>query len=217
VRSEDWQKAIDQFTKAAAVENTAEVQAGLANAKKKLAEEAAAAGAKKEVAALVADAKAAEKAADWAKALDLYTKANEIASSKELLAGIARAKEKIADAAAAADKKKEYTKWMTDGDAAGAAGDWQEALDDYTKAAAIDNTAEAKAAIAKAKKKVAEGPPATGKKVDYASLMADGNAAGKAGDWQKALDLFTKAQGLQNTAEVRAAIANAKKKLAAGN
>ena len=221
-RAGDWKRALDAYTKAAAVNNTAEVQASIANARKHLADaaaaSAAASGKMAEYAKFAGEGDTAARAGDWKRALDAYTKAAAINNTAEVQASIANARSHLADAAnaaAAADKHAQYVKLMSDGDAAGSAGDWNKALDLYTRAAAIENTREVQADIAKAKKKIADAavPPPVGKKVDYTSLMADGLAAGKANDWQKALDCFTQAQTLNDTPDVRSAIANAKKRL----
>ena len=267
-QSGDWQKSLDAHTRAAAIMNTPDAQAGLSLAKKRLAErqqqdqqklydaamaEAAAhAGAglwqealdayrtayglqktkeavagitnatkmlndaqynKKQYDKAMADAAATARAGDWQKALNAYQQAAAIDSTPEAKAGADLARKKLADAAAA-DNKKEYARLMAEADTAARAGNWQKVLDASTRAAAIDNTPEVQADIANAKKKMAETASAADKKKEYAKFMAEGDAAAKAGEWQKALDALTKAAAIDNTPEVRADIANAKKKLA---
>ncbi|MDD4890004.1 MAG: hypothetical protein PHU85_08745, partial [Phycisphaerae bacterium] len=213
-RREDWQEALDNYTKAAALDNTSEAQAGIALAKKKLADAAVGADKKKQYTALIDQAEAAVKAQNWQLALDLYTKASAIDDTREAQAGIAKAKQKLADAAAGADKKREFAKLMTDANAAAQAQNWQQALDLFTKADAIDRTPETRAGIALAKQKLADAAGAADKKRELAKLLADAAAAGQAGDWQKAVDLYTKAAAIENTLAVQAALANAKQKLA---
>jgi tetratricopeptide (TPR) repeat protein len=219
----DWQKALALLTQAAAIDNTPEAQADIAAARKKLADAAAAAsataGAKQEYGKLIVEANAAAKTADWQKALDAYTKAAAIDNTPQIQAAIANAKKKLTDAAAAAsaapaaEAKREYTKLMADATAAFRAGDWQKSLDTYTKAAAIDNTPQAQAGIAAAKKKLADAATDQEKDKLYGQAMAAAKAAADANDWQKALDAYTKAYDLKKTNEAKAGMAAAKKKL----
>ena len=265
IQAGDWQKALDAFARAAAVENTPEAANGIATARRKLAE---AQSNTKLYDAAMADAKAAGLAGDWQKALDAYTRASGIASTADAQAGAAMAKKHLAelqqheqnklhddamaDAAGhvrtgqwqealdayrkayglqktkeamagitnatkmlndAQYNKKQYDKALADAAASAQAGDWQKALHAYQQAAAIDGTAEAKAGAALAGKKLAETAAADTKK-EYARLARDGDAAARAGDWQKALDAYAKAAAIENTPEMQADIANAKKKLA---
>jgi len=218
----DWQKALDSYTKAAAVDNTPAVQSNIANARTKLASASAAATAatdrKKQYDGLMADGDTAAKANDWQKALDSYTKAAALDNTSQAQAGVANARRQLATAsaaAAAAEKKKQYDSLMADAAAAGKTGDWQKALDTYTKAAALDNTPEVKTAIADARKQLADVATAAAKTKQYTQFMADGDTAAKANSWQRALDAYTKAAALDNTPAVQTAIANAKAKLAA--
>jgi len=213
VQAGDWQKALNAYQQAGAIDRTPDAKAGADLAKKKLAA-ASAADQKKEYARLMTEADTAARAGDWQKALDAYTRAAAIDNTPEAQAEIANAKKKLAEAASAADQKKEYARLMREGDALARAGNWQKALDAYTRAAAIDNTPEAQAEIANAKKKLAEAASVADQKKEYTRLMREGDAAAKAGDWQKALDAYTRASEIDNTAEARKGVTNARKELA---
>ncbi|MFI5380428.1 MAG: hypothetical protein ACHRHE_14110 [Tepidisphaerales bacterium] len=225
-KANDWQRALDAYTKAAAIDNTAVVQANVANAKKKVADAAAAtadaAGRKKQYDGLMADGTMAATAGDWAKALDAFTRAAAIDNTALAQAGVSNARKQLmaaTAAAAAAEKKKQYDGLMAGGAAAVTAGDWQKALDAYTKASLVDNTAEVKAAIANARKKIADAATAAtaaeARKKQYAQFMTEGDAAARGSLWQKALDAYTKAATIDNTAEAQAGITNARNKVAA--
>ncbi len=214
IQTGNWAQALAAFTRAAAIENTREAAAGIAAARRKLADMQA------ETAvydAALAEAKTAAAAGDWQKALDAYTRAAAIDSTPQAQTGIANAKKKLADAAAAgtasAGAKREYARFMAEGGAAAGAGEWQKALDAYTRAAAIDSTPQAQAGIANAKKKLADAAADRDKAKPYDRAMADAKAAADADDWKKALDAYAKAYELKKTDEAKAGIAQAKKKL----
>ena len=218
VKAADWWRAQAAYQRAAAIDPTDEAKADVDLAKKQIAEAAAAADKKREYDRLRAEGAAWGKAGQWQKTVEAYMKAAAVDNTPEVQADIAAARKKQTEAAAVADKKKEYTRLMTEADAAAKAGEWQKALDVLTKAAAIDNTREVQADIANAKKKLAEAATAAAaasdKKKEYTRLMAEGDAAAKAGEWQKALDAYTKAAAVDNTAEAKAGVEQAKKKLA---
>jgi tetratricopeptide (TPR) repeat protein len=225
----DWRRALGSYTKAAAVDDTPEVRAAIAGAQKKItdADTAAAAAAeqKRQYNQLLTAGEAAAKSGDWQKALDAYTKVAALDNTPQAQAGIKNATKKLADAAAtaaaAADKKKQYDALLADGAAAARTGDWQKAMDAFTKAAAINNTPEVKTALAAARKQMADTAAASAvadaKKKEYTRQMIAGDAAARTNSWQKALDAYTRAAALDNTPEVEAGIANARKKLAGAN
>jgi tetratricopeptide (TPR) repeat protein len=221
-RARDWQKALNAYQQATAVDATAEAKAGADRARQQLAAEAAA-DKKKQYAQFMKDGDAAAKREDWRKALGSYTKAAALDNTADVQAAMAGVQKKITDAetaaATAAEQKRQYEQFMDSGDAAGKSGDWQKALDAYTKAAGLNNTALAQAGVRNATKKLADAAAAAAaaadKKKQYDGLMADGAAAALAGDWRKALDTYTKAASINNTTEVKAALADARKQLAA--
>jgi tetratricopeptide (TPR) repeat protein len=220
-RTNDWQKALDAYTKAAAIDNTREAQTGIDTAKRRLATAAAASRAaaeeKKQFDDLMAQAAAAAQSNDWQKAVDTYAKAQDIDNTPEVRTALTNARRQLAairSAAAAADaKKRQYTQFMTAGDNAARANDWQKAIDNYTKAQAIDNTPEVQSDLDNAKKKLADASAAADKKREYDKLIREGDAEGKSGDWLAAIDKYKDAAAVDNTAAVQSKITNATNKL----
>ena len=208
LRSGDWVRALDACQQAVEIDPTDEAKAALALARRKIAEQQQAA--KKAYADAMAEAKAAVQAGAWQKAHDAFTRAAAIDNTPEAAGGVAAARRKLSEIQA---NTKLYDAAMADAKAAALSGDWQKALNAYQQAAAIDGTSAAKAGADLARRKLADAAAAADKKKEYAKLVADGGAAAKARDWQKALDAFTKAAAIDNTPEAQADIANAKKRL----
>ncbi|MCY2932440.1 MAG: hypothetical protein NTV86_23685, partial [Planctomycetota bacterium] len=142
--AEKWQQALTAYTQAAGIENTAEAQAGIANAKAKLAEASANTGAHKQYLEALAAAKAATAAKDWPTAIAAWKKVQGIENTREAQDGLAKA---INGA---------YAQSMTEAKAAVRAKQWQTALDAFTAANNFKPTDEAKAGIAAMKKKLGQ-------------------------------------------------------------
>jgi hypothetical protein len=89
---------------------------------------------------------------------------------------------------------------------------WQEALDAYKRAAAVQLTKEAQDGIALATQKLTA---EQGAKVAYDKAIAEARVAAKAEKWQEALDAYKRAAVTQSTKEAQDGITLATQKLAA--
>jgi len=99
-----------------------------------------------------------------------------------------------------------YKDWMGRGDESAAAGRWQDASDAYNEAYKIGRDRRALEAKNNADKRL------TG--IDaYAKALAAGRAAQEAREWQKALDAFDQAAGINRTVPGKTEVGQAKAKL----
>ncbi|MDD4891728.1 MAG: CsgG/HfaB family protein, partial [Phycisphaerae bacterium] len=210
----DWAKALEAYQRAFDLSDTPDAKACVALARQNLAQQQQ--GRKRDYDRLIADAKAAVRAGDWQKAIDLYSRAGEIDNTNEVRAGLTLAKRKLADNQA---NRRLYDSAMADAKAAMQAGQWQRAIDAYLKAGQIDNTPEVKSGLAAARDKLANAADAQSRQKNYDDAMRDADAFAKAGQWAKALDAYTRAARINNTREAQAGITLAKQKLdeATGN
>ena len=152
--------------------------------------------------------------ADWQRALGAYQRADAVDPTEESKAGVDLAKKKLAEAAAAVDKKREYDRLRAEGRAYAKALNWQKAVESYKKAAAIEDSSEIQVDIAAAQGQLAASEIDAELKKRYDEALAAGAAAAKEGQWQKALDAYERARGLRDTPEVQAGIKLAREKLA---
>ncbi|MCY2932439.1 MAG: hypothetical protein NTV86_23680, partial [Planctomycetota bacterium] len=178
-----WADALQAYQKAYGFVKTREASAGIAAAKKALSE---ARNAQVLYDRAMAAGAAAARAGEWGRALAAYQNAAALNNTPEAQAGIVNAKKHMVEATAGAEKKHEYDRLMQAGDAAGAAGKWQEALVAYQQAAAIDNNRLVQGKIAAAKKHLLEASAEEKTKAEYNRLMQAGDAAGAANKWQEA-------------------------------
>ncbi|MCY2927703.1 MAG: hypothetical protein NT031_20130 [Planctomycetota bacterium] len=208
-RAGDWGKAADAYQKALALMSTPEARAGFDNARARLLKDAQQRHRLYQQA--MASGEAAAKAGDWARALTAYQQAMELEDTPAARAAVALAKGKILDAQQA--HRRDYQAAMVDARNAMQAGNWTQALAAYTRAGEIENTREAAAGIATARAKLAQ--QLSDRRV-YETAMAQALAAIQAGDWNKALDAYLRADKAQSTRESLAGIATAKTRLAEG-
>ena len=136
-------------------------------------------------------------------------KADAIQPTKETQDGIALVTQRLAGEQ---KNKLAYDKALAEASAAAKAGKWQEALDAYKKADAVQSTKEAQDGIALATQQKLLGEQRN--KLAYDKALAEALAAVKAGKWQEALDAYKKADAIQPTKETQDGIALSTQKLA---
>lgn len=197
----DWQVAIDNYEKALALFDDAEVKKKLEDAKKKLEEEGKAAEIEKAFQDKMAAAKTAFDNKEYEKALGLYKEASEIKPSEQLPKDRIKEIQKILDEQKANQEK--FDKFVADGDAAVGSEDYDKAIENYESALGIKEDAGVKQKLEDAKKKKKEKEEAEQaekeKKEQYDKLIADADKAFDAksyedakSKYQEALNLFPK-------------------------
>jgi hypothetical protein len=191
------------------VENTRAVQTKIAAAKKHLAEASAQEKDKAEYQRLMRTGDDAGAANNWQQALAAYEQAARVENTRAVQTKIAAAKKHLAEASAQEKDKAEYQRLMRAGDAAARANQWPQALTAYTKAAGIENTAEAQAGISAAKAKLAEAASDAPPRREYAAALAAAKAATAARDWPAAIAAWQKLQGIENTREAQEGLTKA--------
>src|SRR5205814_473089 len=124
VAAGQWQDALDAYRAAYQYQKTQVAADGITKSTKMLNDVAYN---KKQYDKAMADASTAAATGAWPKALAAYQQAAAIDATADAKAGVQRAQTELANAAAA-QKKQQYTTYMSAGEAGAKAGDWKKAL-----------------------------------------------------------------------------------------
>lgn len=205
-KTNDYQTAINKYTEAIAIKNDPTVQSKLTDAQNKLAEIDKNKGVDKKYQELITQADVAFKGRDYATAKSTYQEALKLKPTEKL----PQDKIKEIDLLIAAELKKDedYNKFLTDGNKAFDAKNYDEAIKQYEGALKIKPTeSQPKELIEKAKNAKLEG---AAKEKEFAELVKKGDDYVVKKSFSDAITSYESALAIKQDAAVKAKLDKAK-------